>query len=120
MNVRQILIYCVVGLATTVLDVGTLAALLRLGVQYMAATTVAFVSAVAFNYLTHASVTFEASRSLASFLRYGVILALNYLLTLAMVAASNHWLANPIIGKIASIPIVAAIGLFGGRHWIFP
>ena len=28
MNVRQILIYCVVGLATTVLDVGTLAALL--------------------------------------------------------------------------------------------
>ena len=116
---RQLLAYIVVGLATTFLDVGTLATLLHLGVHYAVATTIAFVAALAFNYLAHASVTFEAAHSFASIQRYGVILGVNYLLTLAMVAASNAWLATPMIGKLASIPVVAAIGFLSGRYWVF-
>lgn len=115
----QFLVFAGVGLATTVIDVTTLAALLRLGAHYTVATTLAFAAALVFNYLAHASVTFRATRSLDSMLRYGLILTINYLLTLGLVGAANSWIDNPLVGKLASIPLVTLIGFFSGRYWVF-
>ena len=116
---RQLAIFLIVGVASALLDVGLLAALLRVGVAFEIATTIAFFVALAFNYLSHAQVTFRAKRTLRSMMRYAVLVAVNYVLTLALVTLSHTWLDSVMIGKIASLPLVALMGFVGGRFWVF-
>jgi putative flippase GtrA len=116
---RQLATFLAVGIASAALDVGLLAGLLRLGVAYEIATTVAFFVALAFNYFSHAQVTFRARRTLRSMARYATLVVFNYGLTLVMVTLSHAWLDGVMAGKIASLPLVAIVGFVGGRHWVF-
>jgi hypothetical protein len=51
--------------------------------------------------------------------RYIIIVLFNYVLTLGFVAASVRLAGNPLVGKIASLPVVAILGYCFGRSWIF-
>lgn len=119
MIARQFAVYVGMGLATALLDVGILELLLSVGAHYALATTVAFFVALVFNYISHSRVTFRSETTTRSVLRFTVILMMNYGITLAMVYISRQWLGSILVGKIASIPVVAVNGFLWSRYWIF-
>ena len=116
---RQFFVYLVVGLLSAAVDVGVMAFLIYLGAAYQLATSVGFVTGLLFNYLSHSHVTFRSELTAASMIRYIIIVVLNYTLTLGFVAASVRLMENPLLGKVASLPIVAVLGYLFGRSWIF-
>jgi putative flippase GtrA len=116
---RQFFVFLVVGLLSAAVDVGVMTLLIYLKSPYQLATSVGFVTGLLFNYLTHSQVTFKSELTAGSMIRYIAIVILNYILTLGFVAASVHLMENPLIGKIASLPIVAILGYLFGRSWIF-
>ena len=71
------------------------------------------------NYWGHARVTFRAASSGATMSRFGVLVLVNYLLTMLFVVVAQRWLGNALIGKIASLPVVAVNGFLWGRYWVF-
>lgn len=116
---KQFLIYVGVGIASAIVDVGTMQLLITLGLHYQIAVTIAFVIALGFNYTLHQRLTFQARYSHATVVRYGVVVGLNYLLTLACVQLSVSVLDSVLIGKLAALPLVAVHGFLWGRYWIF-
>jgi putative flippase GtrA len=116
---RQFMIYVSVGVATAVVDLGTMQALLALGLHYQIAVSIAFALALGVNYTWHKRYTFQARHSHGTMLRYGFVVALNYLLTLACVQLSVNTLDSVMLGKLASLPLVAVHGFLWGRYWVF-
>ena len=116
---RQFVVFVAVGVATTVVDVWSLAGMLRLNLASGVATTFAFALALVTNYCGHALFTFRAMFTHGSMLRFGVIVLLNYLITMLCVTASKFSLDSVMIGKFASIPVMTAISFLSGRYWIF-
>lgn len=117
---RQLLVYVGVGLLTAVLDVGTLQGLLLLGWSTTAAVTIAFLLALAFNYVCHQRYTFAAVHSLPVLLRFLALVGFNYLLTLGCVWLGERLLASVLIGKLVSMPLVTLTGFLLGKYWVFP
>jgi len=116
---RQFFIYITVGLLSALLDVALLQLLITYGVDYRVATSAGFVVGLVFNYLCHQRITFRSRLSLASTLRYISVVGFNYFITLGLVMATVALWQNPIPGKLLALPIVALIGFFAGRAWIF-
>ena len=117
---RQVLVYVGVGLLTAVLDVGTLQGLLLVGWSTTGAVTVAFLLALAFNYICHQRYTFSAVHSLPALLRYLGLVGFNYLLTLGCVWLGEQLLASVLAGKLVSLPLVTLTGFLLGKYWVFP
>lgn len=117
---RQLLVYVGVGLLTAILDVGTLQGLRLLGWSTTTAVTIAFVLALAFNYICHQRYTFAAVHSLPVLLRFLALVGLNYLLTLGCVWLGERLVASVLIGKLASMPLVTLTGFVVGKYWVFP
>ena len=116
---RQFAVFAVVGLATAVVDVGLFYLLVRSGTGTVVAATVSFVAALLLNFALHLRITFSTSWSSRSMWRYAVVVAFNYGVTLLMVKISESMLTDPLPGKIASVPVVAAIGFLLSKHWVF-
>lgn len=116
---RQFAVYVTVGLLSAALDVGVLQTLLVLGTDYRIATSAGFAAGLVFNYLSHLRVTFPGQPGLGSALRYASVVALNYLLTLGLVAVSVALWQQPLAGKLVALPVVALVGFAAGRTWIF-
>lgn len=116
---RQFLVYVSVGVLCALIDIGVMQSLIRAGVHYGFATSIGFIVGLIVNYLSHARFTFKAQRSNASAFRYGILVLANYGLTLAFVVATEHWLANALIGKVISLPVIAVNGFFWSRIWVF-
>src|SRR5689334_13560623 len=90
---RQLLCYLVVGGLTVVVDIGLLALLHEsFGVPLGLATTLAFCTAVLVNFLLNrTTMTSRASRGLTQHaLRYGLLVLVNYLITLVVVTTAGH------------------------------
>lgn len=115
----QILLYLAVGVGCAALDLGIMQGLLWHGAVPWAAASVAFVVCVVVNYTAHAKLTFDAPSSLPSFLKFLVIVGVNYAITIACVQAAHAMIDNAMIGKILSYPIVTLNGFLLGKHWIF-
>ena len=47
------------------------------------------------------------------------MVGVNYLMTIACVALGQAVFDNPLVGKIVSLPLVAANGYLLGKYWIF-
>jgi hypothetical protein len=45
--------------------------------------------------------------------------AFNYGIALGMVTLAASLIGSPLTGKILSLPVIAVIGFFAGKHWIF-
>lgn len=116
---RQFLVYVFIGVLSALLDIGTMQALIWFGVHYRIAVTLAFGIGLVFNYLCHERVTFRARRSTGTIVRYGVLVLLNYGLTLLCVQLSVTYFDSVLAGKLVSLPLVAVNGFLCGRYWVF-
>lgn len=116
---RQFLVYVLVGVASAIVDIGTMQALLWLNVDHRIAVTVAFATGLVFNYLCHERITFRAMRSRATIVRFAVLVLMNYGLTMLCVQLAVAYFASVLIGKLISLPLVAVNGFLWGRYWIF-
>jgi putative flippase GtrA len=116
---RQVLMFLLVGGASALIDVGLMQLLLVAGASVVAATSAAFLAGLAFNFVCHARYTFSTSVNGRTVLRYLLVVALNYLLTLACVGAAVMLAGQPIAGKLMSLLLVPLNSYLLGKHWIF-
>jgi putative flippase GtrA len=116
---RQFGLFLAGGLLCALADVGLMQLLLAVGAHYAGATTAGFAAGLLVNYAFHSRLTFAAAASAPRFARYLCVVGLNYLLTLAWVALSVALFANPLPGKLVSLPLVALNGFVLAKYWIF-
>jgi putative flippase GtrA len=115
----QFLTYIAVGVLTTLVDVGAMSMLMRVGANVQLATTSGFVLGLLVNFLLHTRITFATQVGWLSTFRFWGIVAVNYGLTLVFVMAAQ-WLGfSAIEGKLASLPVVAVNGFLLGKFWAF-
>ena len=110
-------VYVCVGVLTALVDVGTMALLLHAGSSIQMATTCGFALGLAVNCVLHAHVTFAVRLQWAKVLRFGVIAAMNYGLTLMLVWVAHKLGLDALTGKLASLPVVAIHGFLWGKSW---
>ena len=117
----QFLRYILVGLATVGVDIAGVYFLLALSVGYQVSITLGFALALAVNYSLHTYFTFEAPRmSWTQVRRYSVVVALNYVITMAIVWLAHEGLLLPVmVGKIASLPVMLVNGYYLCKIWVF-
>ncbi|MEY4642562.1 MAG: hypothetical protein RLZZ227_2556 [Pseudomonadota bacterium] len=116
---RQFLIYVSVGVASALVDIGVMQSLLWLAFDHRVAVTLAFAVGLVFNYLCHERITFRATRSGGTILRFAALVLVNYALTMLCVQLSVVLVDSVLAGKIVSLPLVAVNGFLVGRYWIF-
>jgi putative flippase GtrA len=116
---RQFAVFVTGGGLSALIDIGAMLLLLRSGANLTAATSTGFILGLAVNYGFHARMTFRADPSTGSVLRFLTIVAINYLITLAIVLLVDGILGSPLVGKLISIPIVAVNGFLLSKHWVF-
>ena len=120
---RQLLTYLVVGGLTVVVDIGLLALLREFyGVPLGVATTVAYCSAVLFNFLVNrTAMSVRGSRGLTQdALRYGSLVLANFVITFAVVTSAGHlsdrWY---LVAKLAVVAASTPWNFLLYRYWIF-
>lgn len=116
---RQFAVFVAGGALCALLDVGLMQLLLATGVHFAAAVSAGFGAGLLLNYAFHARLTFAGQASGASMLRFGCVVALNYLTTLALVALFVGFGAPALAGKLVSLPLVAVNGFLLGKYWVF-
>ena len=116
---RQVALFLIGGVLSALVDIGVMQALAALGYHYAGATTCGFGAGLMVNYLYHAKVTFDSPTNGASVARYGCLVALNYLITMACVAVAATMVDFALAGKIVSLPLVAANSFLLGKFWVF-
>ena len=119
---RQLFGYLVVGGLTVVVDVGLLALLREVyGVPLGVATTVAFCTAVLVNFLLNrTAMSSRGSRGLTQHaLRYGSLVAANYVITLAVVTTAGHESAWYLVAKVAVVAASTSWNFLLYRYWVF-
>lgn len=115
----QFLVYVGGGVLCAVIDIGLMQILIANLVDPVAAASAGFIVGLLVNYAFHAKVTFKNVTTLATFLRFMCLVALNYAITIVLVALAARWLTYPLTGKLLSLPIVALNGFFLGKQWVF-
>jgi putative flippase GtrA len=119
---RQLFWYLVVGGVTVVVDIGLLALLHEVyGVSLGLATTVAFCSAVTVNFLLNrTAMSSRGSQGLMQHaLRYGSLVAANYVITLAVVTTAGHVGDRYLVAKVAVVAGSTLWNFLLYRHWVF-
>jgi putative flippase GtrA len=116
---RQFAVFVTGGLICALADIGLMQLLLQAGVHATAAASAGFAAGLLVNYAFHSRVTFNAAANPANFARYLCVVGVNYLLTIACVAAAEAAFANPLAGKLLSLPLVAVNGYLLSKYWIF-
>lgn len=115
----QFFLFIAGGCLSALIDIGLLQLLIAAGVAPLLAASAGFLAGLAVNFAFHARVTFNTLATPATFTRYLCVVALNYLLTIGLVALLVALGGSPLAGKLASLPVVAVDGYFFGKYWIF-
>lgn len=116
---RQVLLFLGGGILSALIDIGMMQLLIYLGIAPMLATSLGFGSGLLVNFAWHAKVTFSSSVSAANFYRYMCVVAINYVLTLALVSLALAVLHSALAGKLISLPVVALNSYFLSKRWIY-
>lgn len=116
---HQFAVFCLVGLVSAVLDLGSLQTLVWLGVPVYLSVTAGFLLGLVANLILHARLTFSTPLTTANTARFGAVVLLNYLLTLACVMLSETLLDHHLPGKLLALPLVALVGFNLSKHWVF-
>jgi putative flippase GtrA len=117
--------FLLVGGASAGLDVGLLVGLRELlGVPVPVATTVAFFTALVFNYSLHRAWTFaSADRPAAPWARalgpYAVLVVANWVATLAIVTGSTAVGVPYAVGKVVAVAVIALCTFVAYDRWVF-
>lgn len=115
----QVFVFIAGGCLSALIDVGLMQLLIAAGMAPLLAASAGFLVGLAVNFAFHARVTFNTLATPATFTRYLCVVALNYLLTIGMVALAMALVGSALAGKLASLPVVALNGYFFGKYWIF-
>jgi putative flippase GtrA len=115
----QFVVFIAGGCLSALVDIGLMQLLIAFGTAPLAAASAGFLAGLAVNFAFHSRVTFGSVATPATFMRYLCVVALNYLLTIGMVALSVALAGNALAGKLASLPLVALNSYFLGKRWIF-
>ena len=116
---RQFLVFVSGGVLCALIDIGLMQWLLLRGCHPVAASSAGFGAGLAVNYAFHAKLTFRTVTGGRSLARYLCVVALNYLLTIALVSLAQWLVGSPLAGKLVSLPAVAVNGYLLSRWWIF-
>ena len=119
MVLRQAITYLGVGLLTAGVDVGLVFVFLKFNFQVLTSVSIGYIAGVLFNFLTQAIVTFNSNISGKKLLKYLTVVAINYFLTIIIVLIFKKLTCGPMIGKIFSLPIIAIIGFYLSKKWIY-
>jgi len=115
----RVVTYLAGGVLSALVDIGLMQMLIYGGGGVYLATSLGFGGGLLFNYAFHARVTFKSAAGVGSFARYLCVVAMNYLLTLVFVFLSLSLVGNPLVGKVLSLPVIAAIGFVLSKRWIY-
>lgn len=115
----QFMVFVAGGALSALVDIGLMQLLLHGGAAPLAAASAGFLAGLLVNYLFHARVTFKQLSGSRTLTRYLCVVAINYLLTLALVALAQALCGYPLVGKLASLPLVAVNGYLLSKHWVF-
>jgi putative flippase GtrA len=118
-TMHQFMVFVGVGVTSAIIDVGLMQGLLLVRLHYLAAATVGFAAGLVANFALHTRVTFSTPYSHSVLVRFMTVVLANYLITIIFVSLFNDWLTMPILGKIASLPVVAVNGFLLSKHWVF-
>ena len=112
-------IYVAGGVLCACIDIGLMQLLVLAKFNAIAAASAGFVAGLLVNYAFHAKVTFNSVTNVGTFARFMCLVAINYLITIILVSAAQHFLGMPILGKLLSLPVVAINGFFVSKLWIY-
>ncbi|MGK5066914.1 GtrA family protein [Janthinobacterium sp. RT4P48] len=119
-RLRHFSIFVGGGLLSAVVDIGVLKALLVAGATSPLAVAGGFLAGLIVNYLFHQNLTFKSRASLQKACRFLIVVGINYLMTLGFVYLSDNVMGlGVIVGKICSLPFVAANGFLLSKYWVF-
>jgi putative flippase GtrA len=113
--------YAAVGVLSVAIDVGSLTLLHSvLGVDLIGSTTIAFALALSVNYTLNHVWAFDADGLLGRrVLRYAVLVAINFSLTIAIVSGLSALGVFYLLAKAVSVSITAVVNFTGYRLWVF-
>jgi putative flippase GtrA len=115
----KFVVYVIVGLVSAIIDLLTLSILISLHTKQWLAVTFAFIAGFAFNLKAHSLFTFVSPLTRISGIRFTAVVAINYLLTLAIIETLTAFSFSLITAKLISLPIIAIFGYLMGRYWAF-
>lgn len=116
---HQFAIFCLVGLISAGIDLAGLEGLIWLGAPVYLSVTAGFLLGLVANLLLHARLTFSTPLTATNTTRFGVVVLLNYTLTLLSVSVSVALLGHHLPGKLLALPLVALVGFKLSKHWVF-
>lgn len=115
--IAQLWRFLAVGVLNTLFGYALYAALVAIGLQMFVAQIVGTVIAVAFNYVTYSRHVFQSAP--ASRLRFVLSYALNYLVSLAMLAIAATAFPSPYLAGFVATLVTAAINFVVLRRFVF-
>ncbi|WP_247600779.1 GtrA family protein [Cellulomonas hominis] len=120
---RRLLSFLAVGVASYLVDTGLLLLISGpLGGPLWLATTIGFWTSVVLNFSLNRTV-FTGSRSsgrlAVQMVRYGLLLGLNYLVTLGIVTAGVAWGLPAVVPKTFAVGLTFAWNFVAYRWWVF-
>lgn len=112
--------FVIVGGTSAVIDVGLLALLREVGgLPIPVATTISFWTALVYNFSLNRAWSFDSDRVGTPFVRYLVVVGLNYLVTLAIVTGGDAAGVPYILAKLFAIGF-GTLGTFVSYdRWVF-
>jgi len=116
---QQFIVFCFVGIFSTIMDLSILLGLVQLKVLPLIAVTISFMAGMLVNILLHAYLTFRTHLNNQRVVRFLMILCINYAFTLGTVLIFEQLGFNYLMGKIVSLPVIAIHGFLWSRLWIF-
>ncbi|WP_163275292.1 GtrA family protein [Cellulomonas iranensis] len=118
---RSLVLYVLVGGLSYVVDAGLLVLVTGpLGGPVWLGTTVGFWTSVVVNFLLNRAVFSQGDASSVSHgVRYGVLLGVNYLVTLLIVHVGTTWGLPPVVPKTVAVALTTCWNFVLYRVWVF-
>lgn len=114
--------FLLAGIGTTVSYLGLFALFWHvLHWNHIAAVTVAFIFAAAFQFFANRKITFKVKepRVFRQMLKYSTLLIVNYGITVAVLQFSLLFIDNPFVGLILAAGVTSLTGYWLFKHWVF-
>lgn len=114
-------VFLSVGAICAVVDVGAVYSLQKAGLHDIISVSVGYFAGVGLNFSLHSGITFKGHSARAgAVVRFVVVLALNYALTIIIIRALVECQGVSVLtAKLVSLPVIAFSGFVLSRAWVF-
>ncbi len=119
---REPLLFGAVGVLNTAIDFGLFLLLVRLGLPPLVANAISFSLGAANSYVLNARLTFRVdreARSLATVLRFAVMIASTLAMAQAILWLGLHWRLPPASAKLLSLAATFLFGFVVSKLFVF-